>query len=221
MPVPPLETERLLIRAFRLEDLDVIHHILDIELRTADFGSEQAKTREERERWLQWTVLSYDELARLYQPPYGDRAMVLKSTQQVIGACGFVPSLGPFGHLPSLHAASQDALAHLYSPEFGLYYALSPAYQRQGYATEAAQALINYAFTQLHQTAARRPRRSRLGRKCRLSYRVGVAIVVMDWRTIAGMDTLNHILTQLTTSITASGRGALRCTAVTLPRSLR
>ena len=150
MLVPPLETERLLIRAFGLEDLDVIHHILDIELRTADFGSEQARTREERERWLQWTMLGYDELARLYQPPYGDRAMVLKSTQLVIGACGFVPSLGPFGHLPSLHAASQDALAHLYSPEFGLYYALSPAYQRQGYATEAAQALINYAFTQLH-----------------------------------------------------------------------
>ncbi len=150
MPVPPLETERLLIRAFRLEDLDVIHHILDIELRTADFGSEQARTREERERWLQWTVLGYDELAKLYQPPYGDRAVVLKSTQQVIGACGFVPSLGPFGYLPSLRTASQDAFAHLYSPEFGLYYALSPAYQRQGYATEAAQALINYAFTQLH-----------------------------------------------------------------------
>jgi RimJ/RimL family protein N-acetyltransferase len=148
MLVPPLETERLLIRAFRLEDLDVIHHILDIELGTADFGSEQAKTRGERERWLRWTVLSYDELARLYQPPYGDRAVVLKSTQQVIGACGFVPSLGPFGYLPSLRAASQDA--HLYSPEFGLYYALSPAYQRQGYATQAAQALINYAFTQLH-----------------------------------------------------------------------
>ena len=150
MLVPPLETERLLIRAFRLEDLDVIHHILDIELRTADFGSEQAKTREERERWLQWTVLSYDELARLYQPPYGDRAMVLKSTQQVIGACGFVPSLWPFGRLPSLRAISQDAFAHWYAPEFGLYYALSPAYQRPGYATEAAQALINYAFTQLH-----------------------------------------------------------------------
>ncbi len=153
MPVPPLETERLLIRAFRLEDLDVIHHILDIELRTADFGSEQARTREERERWLQWTVLGYDELAKLYQPPYGDRAVVLKSTQQVIGACGFVPSLGPFGYLPSLRAASQDAFAHLYSPEFGLYYALSPAYQRQGYATEAAQALINYAFTRLRRDA--------------------------------------------------------------------
>jgi predicted acetyltransferase len=52
--------------------------------------------------------------------------------------------------LPSLRAASQDAFAHLYAPEVGLYYALSPAYQRQGYATEAAQVLINYAFTQLH-----------------------------------------------------------------------
>jgi RimJ/RimL family protein N-acetyltransferase len=133
-----------------MEDLDAIHHILDIELLTANFGSEQARTREERERWLQWTVLSDEELARLYQPPYGDRAVVLKPTQQVIGACGFVPSFGPFGQLPSMQAAPQDAFAHLNSPEFGLYYALSPAYRRQGYATEATQALINYAFTQLH-----------------------------------------------------------------------
>jgi [ribosomal protein S5]-alanine N-acetyltransferase len=148
MPVPPLETERLLIRPFRMEDLDAIHQILDIELMTADFGSERAKTREERQRWLQWTILSYEELAKLYQPPYGDRAVVLKPTQHVIGACGFVPCFGPFGQLPSAHA-DQDAQAHFNSPEFGLYYALSPAYQRQGYATEAAKALIDYAFTQL------------------------------------------------------------------------
>jgi RimJ/RimL family protein N-acetyltransferase len=150
MPVPPLETERLLIRPFTMEDLDAIHHLLDIELLTADFGSEQARTRQEREHWLQWTVLSYEELAKLYQPPYGDRAIVLKPTQHVIGACGFVPSMGPFGQLPSLRSAQHDALAHLHSPEFGLYYALSPAYQHQGYATEATKALINYAFTQLH-----------------------------------------------------------------------
>src|SRR5438067_2281083 len=117
MPVPPLETERLLIRAFTMEDLDAIHHILDIELLTADFGSEQARTHQERERWLQWTEWSYEELAKLYQPPYGDRAVVLKPTQRVIGACGFVPSMGPFGQLPSLHAAQQDAHAHLHSPE--------------------------------------------------------------------------------------------------------
>src|SRR5205085_7665200 len=47
------------------------------------------------------------------------------------------------------HSVSQDAVSHFNLPEFGLYYALSPAYQRQGYATEATRALIDYAFTQL------------------------------------------------------------------------
>jgi RimJ/RimL family protein N-acetyltransferase len=98
---------------------------------------------------LQWTILSYEELAKLNQPPYGDRAVVLKQTQQVIGACGFVPSFGPFGQLPTLHSAGQDEGIHFNSPEFGLFYALSPTHQRQGYATEAAKALINYAFNQL------------------------------------------------------------------------
>ncbi len=147
--VPPLETERLVIRPFTMADLDDIHRILDIDLMTADFGTEGDNTRHEREHWLQWTILSYEALAKLNQPPYGDRAIVLKQTQQVIGACGFVPCLGPFGPLPSLHSASQDAVAHLNSPEFGLFYALSAAYQRQGYATEATKALIGYAFTQL------------------------------------------------------------------------
>ena len=57
MLVPPLETERLLIRPFTMEDLDAIYQILDIDVLTADMGSEQAKTRAERQRWLQWTML--------------------------------------------------------------------------------------------------------------------------------------------------------------------
>lgn len=56
MPIPPLETERLLIRPFSMEDLDAIHQMLDIDLLSADFGSEGAKTREERQRW--WVNLS-------------------------------------------------------------------------------------------------------------------------------------------------------------------
>jgi RimJ/RimL family protein N-acetyltransferase len=36
------------------------------------------------------------------------------------------------------------------STEFGLFYAISPAHQRREYATEAAQALIDYAFGQLN-----------------------------------------------------------------------
>ena len=92
MRIPPLETERLVICPFIMDDLDAIHQLLDIDLSEAEFGTEGATTRSERERWLQWTIASYEELAKLYQPPYGDRAIVLKQTQQVIGACGFVPS---------------------------------------------------------------------------------------------------------------------------------
>lgn len=150
MRVPALETERLMIRPFTMDDLDDIHQILDSNLITADFGTEGAKTREERQQWLQWTILSYEELARLNQPPYGDRAVVLKQTQHIIGACGFVPCFGPFGQLPALYFVSHEADAHFNTPEFGLFYAISPAYQRHGYATEATRALIDYAFTQLY-----------------------------------------------------------------------
>ena len=151
MRVPPLETERLIIRPFTVDDLDDVHQLLDVDLHDADFGSEGATTRDERQKWLEWTVMSYEELAKLYQPPYGDRAVVLKATGQVIGACGYVPSFGPFGQLPAFRSDVADSVAErLFVPEFGLFYAFSPAFQRQGYATEAAKALIDYAFGQLN-----------------------------------------------------------------------
>jgi ribosomal-protein-alanine N-acetyltransferase len=149
MHMPMLETERLLIRPFTLDDLDAIYQILDVELCDADFGTEGAKARDERELWLQWTVLNYVELAKMYQPPYGDRAVALRTTGQLIGACGYVPCLMPFELLPVFQATSQSQPSQLSSTEFGLYYAFSPAFQRQGYATEATRALIDYAFQHL------------------------------------------------------------------------
>jgi RimJ/RimL family protein N-acetyltransferase len=147
--MPPLDTERLLIRPLAMDDLDGVHRILDVELAAADFGTAGAYALDERQQWLQWTILSYEELAKLYQPPYGERAIVLKQTGQVIGACGFVPCLNAFGHLPAFHRAGDGVAARLYSTEFGLFWAMSPAHQRQGYATEAATALIDYAFAEL------------------------------------------------------------------------
>jgi RimJ/RimL family protein N-acetyltransferase len=147
--MPPLETTRLLIRPFVIEDLEPLHQILDIELSAADFGSEGAQSLDERREWLEWTVLNYDQLAKLYQPPYGDRAIVLRQTGQLIGAIGYVPCLGPFWQLAGSAAGSGAPARGGFTAEFGLYYALSPAHQRQGYTSEAAAAMVRYAFEQI------------------------------------------------------------------------
>lgn len=132
-----------------MRDLDAVHRLLDVELTAEERGATAAAARAEREHWLRWTILGYETLARLHQPPHGDRAIILKQTEQVIGACGFVPLLDAFGQVPALRAGSANSPAGLTSAEFGLYWAISPAHQRQGYATEAARALVDYAFEHL------------------------------------------------------------------------
>jgi [ribosomal protein S5]-alanine N-acetyltransferase len=69
--------------------------------------------------------------------------------KEVIGAVGLVPSLMPFGLLPYYHEWIKPAQAGLSFPEVGLFWALGQEFRGQGYATEAAQALIDYAFGEL------------------------------------------------------------------------
>ncbi len=42
MSMPPLQTERLIIRPFTMDDLDTIHHILDVELAEGNTDGETA-----------------------------------------------------------------------------------------------------------------------------------------------------------------------------------
>jgi RimJ/RimL family protein N-acetyltransferase len=132
-----------------MDDLDDIHRILDVELAKLNWSNDESKALDERRQWLQWTVMSYEQLAKLYQPPYGERAIVLRSSGQLIGAIGYVPCLAPFEQLPSLRSPQTGDGLHPHTTEFGLYYALSPTHQRQGYATEAARAMIDHAFNAL------------------------------------------------------------------------
>jgi ribosomal-protein-alanine N-acetyltransferase len=136
-----LETERLIIRRFALEDLDDIHRVLKEAFGAADYA--------ERREWLAWSVMNYTVLARLYQPPYGDRAVVLKASNTLIGAVGLVPSCGPFDKLPYFQARLSTAPSGLNTPEMGLFWALGAGYRGQGYATEAAHALITTVFDTL------------------------------------------------------------------------
>ena len=138
--MPSLESTRLHIRELREDDLETVHRIL-----LAGFASDPPVSLEARRTWLHWTILSYEQLALLYQPPYGERAIVQTQTQELIGACGLVPSLMPFGMLPSL-ADPAVTPERGYTPEAGLFWAIGPKHQRHGYATEAARTLIDYGF---------------------------------------------------------------------------
>jgi RimJ/RimL family protein N-acetyltransferase len=150
LEMPILETNRLFVRPFVMADLQDAHRLFDIELRDADLGSEKMDTLAERAEWLQWAALNGRQLAMLNQPPYGDRAIVLKDSDQFIGSCGFVPCLNAFEQLAVFTEGAPSSRQSLYTPEFGLFYALSPAYRRRGYTTEAVQAMIDYAFRELH-----------------------------------------------------------------------
>jgi [ribosomal protein S5]-alanine N-acetyltransferase len=143
MEMPVIETARLFIRPFVLDDLPVIHRILD-----ACFGdgslADDPLALAERAAWLQWQVASYEQLAKLHQPPYGDRGIILRSTGELIGAIGYAPGFMPFEQLPSLHTGRVPP--GIATPEFDLFWAIDPAHQRRGYATEAVQGMIEHAF---------------------------------------------------------------------------
>lgn len=93
--------------------------------------------------------MNYTALAMLDQPPYGDRAVVLQATGALIGTVGLVPICAPFDRLNYFRQHTSDPAPQLSTQEIGLFWALHPTQRGQGYATEAAKALSEYAFFKL------------------------------------------------------------------------
>ena len=141
--LPALETERLVIRPFVLEDLAEAHRVLSDAWAVP--RADQPAQLPARERWLRWAVENEAALAELSQPPFGDRAVVRRADGRLVGSVGLVPALGPFGQLPGFPAHRGSRAWFL---EAGLFWAIDPAHQGQGYATEAAGALIARAVAQ-------------------------------------------------------------------------
>ena len=131
-----IRTEDLHIRHFTMDDLENHYQVT-----TQAFESET--THERTKEWLTWTIDNYRELARLWQPPYGDYAIDLIETGEFVGSVGIVQTIVPWG---VLDGKSPEDHHHLVSPEFGLYWGILPVFQRKGFATQAGRAIIEYLF---------------------------------------------------------------------------
>jgi RimJ/RimL family protein N-acetyltransferase len=68
----------------------------------------------------------------------------MRESGRLVGLVGLVPSLGPFGLLPSWPEPGPG-----FRSEVGLYWEVAPAHRRRGIASEAAAALIDHAFAEL------------------------------------------------------------------------
>ena len=69
---------------------------------------------------------------------------MLRASGALIGVVGFVPVLNALPQIEAFGARPPEL--RLTSAQLGLYWAIDPAHQGQGYATEAGRTLIVFAF---------------------------------------------------------------------------
>ncbi|HLI67277.1 MAG TPA: GNAT family N-acetyltransferase [Caulobacteraceae bacterium] len=139
--MPVLETARFSIRPLERGDLDDCHALYKA-IGWFDPAMPEADIYERRRSWLYWSVDNSRELARLHQPPLGERAVIDRASGRFVGLVGFVPSTVAIGQLPSF-GAIEGAPQSL---ELGMFWAVTPDRHRTGVASEAAAAMLAYAF---------------------------------------------------------------------------
>jgi RimJ/RimL family protein N-acetyltransferase len=141
-----LETKRLVIRPFEMSDLEEAHRVLDQDIQWGGPGRTLAYRRHKLR--LYTALADWDDAGRLY----GFRALTLKPGGEIIGTSGFHPD----AWRPDWKAIfwpqffGADAQAGYGSFELGIGYALARGMRGLGYATEAAGALLEHAFGDLH-----------------------------------------------------------------------
>jgi ribosomal-protein-alanine N-acetyltransferase len=115
-----LETERLLLRKFTLDDLDTLLALRADPDVTKYIGGERAMDRDWNLQRLNFHINSYDENG------YGMLAMIWKETGEMIGWCGLAPL--------------ED------SGEIEVGYGMSKPWWGRGIAFEAARASLKWGF---------------------------------------------------------------------------
>ena len=115
-----IETERLLLREYTMDDFDALYEIMSDPETMQHYPApfDEARTR----RWIEWNIENYEQYG------FGLWAVVLKETGMFIGDCGI-----------TIQNIDGDML-----PEIG--YHINKRYWRQGFAKEAAIAVRNWVF---------------------------------------------------------------------------
>lgn len=115
-----IETKRLILRPYNIDDIDDLYKIISDKETMKYF--DQPYTYEQTIRWVNWSIDHYKRYG------FSFFAVILKETGQFIGNCGL-----------TLQTIDNEIL-----PEIG--YHIHKDYMRQGYGSEAAIAVKDWAF---------------------------------------------------------------------------
>ena len=120
MKNPIIETERLLLREYTLNDFDALYEIMSDPETMQHYPApfDKARTR----RWIEWNLENYAQYG------FGLWAVVLKKTGEFIGDCGI-----------TIQNIDGEML-----PEIG--YHIQKKHWRKGFAKEAARAVRDWVF---------------------------------------------------------------------------
>ncbi|WP_432664467.1 GNAT family N-acetyltransferase [Wukongibacter baidiensis] len=118
-----IETERLLLRELKMDDVDDLHIILSDPESMKHYP--QPYSLEKSEGWVKWNMNNYATYG------FGIWAVILKEENKLIGDCGI----------------TMQTINGKKVPEIG--YHINKKYTQKGYATEAARACRDYAFNHL------------------------------------------------------------------------
>jgi len=133
--MPILDSERLLVRPFQMEDVEDVHREI---YSTSDvWGPKPLDYTEDSVRMAMLMARSADDL------PWAKRAVVLKETGQLVGQVRLGPS-------PNYFYRWEEEPNPPFDPvEVELSFAFGKQFWGKSYAYEASQAMIRYAFDKL------------------------------------------------------------------------
>jgi len=140
-----LETDRLILRRLTMDDLEPLAKLY-ADPRVRRHFPEGTLTYEQTEEELQWIIDVY--YARY---GYGLWATVLKEDAKFIGRCGLLPWTIIEGRDGGIALTiADDGTDDAAGIDVEVAYLLAEEYWGQGLATEAAQAIVEYAFERLN-----------------------------------------------------------------------